>query len=443
MKTAVVVGGGIAGIYSAILLKSKYEDVYLIEKEDHLGGLLRSFQNEHGDWFDYGTHFIAGTDIQAINNTILDEQWTNEWSCFENEKGGNFFNGQLSENCLFVNAKEIGNNYYQGLSEFLEIINDDRDYHNAEEQLEKTFGYTFAHEIFIPALCKLFCVDNLQGISVDSHLRFGMKRLRALNQEATTALKSVPSYDDRLCHHEFSIGSAARVQYYPKNGGAGRWIEKFESLLRTIGVKIICGQSVIDIEHQGDTIQEVKLSNGERIQCESLVWTIPLAFLFKAAKVECLVERPDLINTTLLHYVFDTPPIPDSHFFFCYDPNFSPFRVTLYSNLQVEEALNSGRHRITVEVLSNKTPDLESLLPQVLNELVDMKVIKESYNCLYQGTTKVSHGFPVLSNQFAIASKDQYLLAKNKFNNLYIEGRNNTKDWFMTDVFKAVYKDFG
>ena len=39
-KTVIVVGSGIAGILSALLLKRKFGKVYLIEQKDHLGGLL-------------------------------------------------------------------------------------------------------------------------------------------------------------------------------------------------------------------------------------------------------------------------------------------------------------------------------------------------------------------------------------------------------------------
>mgnify|MGYP001291269903 CR=1 FL=1 len=54
---AIVVGGGIAGILSAILLKRKYDEVDLIELDGRLGGLLKSFTNERGQSFDQGSHF--------------------------------------------------------------------------------------------------------------------------------------------------------------------------------------------------------------------------------------------------------------------------------------------------------------------------------------------------------------------------------------------------
>jgi len=442
MRTAVVVGGGIAGIYSAILLKKNYEKVYLIESGDEIGGLLRSFQNKEGDWFDYGTHFIAGTGINEVDKVILNDKWTKDWYCYENEKGGNYFNGVLSESCLFANAKNLGDEYHLGLSQLLEIVNCDGPFKNLEEQLEKTFGYTFAHKVFAPALCKLFCVDSLKDIVVDSHLRFGMKRLIVLNQEATEAIKELPTFDDRIGHHNFKVGNSARNQYYPKQGGAGCWIEKFEELLLSLNIEVICGESVSDIKHGGGVIEQIELSSGKQISCDSLTWTVPLAFMFRAAKIPCETNRPALINTVLFHYVLDQSPNSENHFFFCYDPNFSPFRVTLYSNLQPELAQKTGRHRITVEVLTNESLDLEKMSEKVINDLKIMGVVNQDAGLLYEKSIPVQQGFPVLSHQFVEASESQYELAKNTFKNIHIMGRNSTKSWFMVDVFKSIYENF-
>ena len=66
MKKFVVVGGGIAGILSAILLAEDNKEVILIEKEKDLGGLFRSSKLEEGVWVDHGTHLFRGLGPQRV-----------------------------------------------------------------------------------------------------------------------------------------------------------------------------------------------------------------------------------------------------------------------------------------------------------------------------------------------------------------------------------------
>lgn len=189
-------------------------------------------------------------------------------------------------------------------------------------------------------------------------------------------------------------------------------------------------------------IKEIGLSNGVRISCDALIWTVPLVFMFKAAGMSCKTSRPSLINTTLFHYVLDKQPLCGDHFLFCYDPKYSPFRVILYSNIQPELAEKTGHHRVTIEVLSNTPLDLEPMKNKVLGDLKAMGVVNKNAKSLYEGTGVVIQGFPVLSHEFVDGSKRQYEMARNKFKNLYLHGKNNTKDWFMSDIFRSVYNDF-
>ena len=61
MKNCVVIGGGISGLMAAIMAAEHCQSVTLVEAQSECGGLLRSWQNEAGINFDYGTHILSET----------------------------------------------------------------------------------------------------------------------------------------------------------------------------------------------------------------------------------------------------------------------------------------------------------------------------------------------------------------------------------------------
>ncbi|KAF3981973.1 MAG: hypothetical protein HFP78_04035 [Methylococcales symbiont of Hymedesmia sp. n. MRB-2018] len=117
--------------------------------------------------------------------------------------------------------------------------------------------------------------------------------------------------------------------------------------------------------------------------------------------------------------------------------------MTLYSNIQPDVAEKANRHRVTVEVLSSTPLDLKKMQVKVLDDLKKMDIFCKNVNVLYQDAQTIPQGFPVLSHEFVATGKYQYELAKKSFKNVSLHGKNNTRDWFMKEVFKSVHDDFG
>ena len=71
-RSMVIVGSGIAGIYAALLAKTKFPNAFisLVEQSEQLGGLLSSTSID-GHWFDYGTHVPRFTGDDSIDTLLF------------------------------------------------------------------------------------------------------------------------------------------------------------------------------------------------------------------------------------------------------------------------------------------------------------------------------------------------------------------------------------
>ncbi|RYG16518.1 MAG: FAD-dependent oxidoreductase [Chitinophagaceae bacterium] len=151
-----VVGGGIAGIASALTAHESTHNYMIVEAANELGGLLKS--RTYGDYsFDYGTHFINYTFNEDVDNVLMPRNIADDWNQFSYLKAGSYFK-QLNELSPLIAANDVlpPDVYARGLVELIDTLGDNYSVANFQEQAVKTFGATFANEIIIPAIEKLF-----------------------------------------------------------------------------------------------------------------------------------------------------------------------------------------------------------------------------------------------------------------------------------------------
>jgi len=441
MKTAVVVGGGIAGILSALLLKRDFDQVYLIEKQERIGGLLNSVQNEQGLWFDYGTHFLRDTGIQELDSILYRDVSEADWHILDYLKAGNFFRSRLNESSHFPDIRLFPKRLYQkGIKELLDINEEakEQSFHTLEEQLRAIYGNTLTKIFYGPVLRKFYRTE-LNELSPNAHMLFGLSRFLAFDPSVVAELKKSPLLDQKLAAHHFSEKQSGLKNYYPKEGGIGRWIDQLKKRLDACGVSILTSQSVTHIEHHDQRVESVTLENDQQLSCDLLTWTIPVMPFLKLSgtKLNQPVSPPRRLLTRIFHFAFDKPFLSDLYYVSCYDPKVKTYRVTLYPNIP-SPAQRTSYHLTAEVLLEANTNDISSA--EVRHELDIMGIVSRDSKVLYQREENISEGFPILTPKFMEDSTLVLEKAQKEFQNVFFLGKNAGTAFFMNDVLINVYR---
>jgi protoporphyrinogen oxidase len=442
MNNMVIVGGGIAGLLTAILLGKKGMRVTLIEGENECGGLLRSYTNPEGVVFDYGTHFIRESGLPELDEILYSDLESKGWEALEAIRPGNFFQKLLYTESQIINATYLAQEVYQ--RGFVELLHTEpilKPVPNLKIYLEQYYGKTFTDEIFAPLMRKLLG-QSLESLHQDAHRLFGYDKIIAAGPRASKELKKSEFYNGKIGFAADSERPSKLRNYYPRERGIGLWVAQLVEQAKSLGVQFKLNRKVTRVILNGTNVCSLELDNGKVVECNWLFWTIAPALLLKANGFPFSGSPPLMRKMTLHHYVVDKPFLINNHYIMCNDPELKSFRITLYPNASSQP---QAPYSCTVEVMTDDNENREELNIKVFQELKLMGIVAVDARAMYREVQSINTGFPILTNQYMENLSQQLEMIKSHIHNINLFGKASGASFFMYDVLMDIYntlKDF-
>ena len=458
MKSCVVVGGGICGLFSSIVLADKFDKVFLVEQNTECGGLLQSVKDNSGVYYDQGPHIPNITGVDQIDNILFGPKQVRDknWFKIKNLKTGNYFNGNWDLTSQLADARSLPPNLYQkGLGELM-ARHTTSHATNLKSFLYETLGPTFSNKIVFPILRKLYgdkvdissLVTDIDG---NKFFLFGNQRIIATTPEITNQLKKLDVFDDKLGYHrkiDFENRLALDNQeepsfLYPKDiKGIQFWVDYLISQAKAKNIKIITNKKVAEITHSANKITSIALANEkQKIPCDFLFWSAPPIFALAAAKI---TSRPASIlfrTHNIFHFNFDKPPLnQQSHYLWNWDTKIPIFRINLLTNYR-RITSDQMEFPVSIEVMSDRDNVGQINTEDILKDLVKMGVISKDTNCISHLKQIIHNTFPVPTFGYREAITNHRSILCNTFDNLILAGRYSGKHWLHSDVLKSAYLD--
>lgn len=434
MNQEVVIGGGVAGLLTAIQLAKANKKVVLIERSENLGGLLASIE-VGGESFDFGTHILRETGVKSIDEIIIngiDDTWTE----LRPLKVGNFFCGKFNGRSQFPYTPNLPKEIYEkGLKESCGLKEESHEQRSSlKDYYLKEFGEVFCHEVFEPLIKRNF------GVSADKLLPgagqlFAYTRVIPAEAEETRKLKKDPIFDRKFAFESYNEGLSESKNFYPKSGGIGKWVKNLEKLAISLGIELATGTEIEELIVENKKITGLRGNNSLSIDVENIYLTVPPISVFKALKIKPVGKPPAFRKSIVENYCFSGELLTDVYYLMVNDAKFKTFRVTLYPNIgERDQKLLT----VTSEILLNEDEDHSEIKGLAFQELKDMGIISEDSEIIQHKEIAIPKGFPVLEHSFVDSIEQQKGMISDIAKNVLFLGKASGKKFFMNDVFVEI-----
>lgn len=444
-KKYIIVGGGLAGLFAANALLSKSNvEVTLVESADRCGGLLSAFKSERGIKYDQGTHLASKTGIAEIDNILFAaKSFSTEWSTFPFLNAGNYFAGAWNTKTQVADIRHLSEPIYaQSVAAIMSRIPPETE--SFTSYVKSNFGPPIFEHLFLPVVNKLYGKDvNLNDLKSDVGY-FGLNRVVAFDTELTEKLKEIIDFDNKIAFetvsHYAKKSTTDTSFYYPKHpNGIQYWVDELTERAVSKGLKLLLRRRTERLETSEGSVSSIVLDDGTRLECDEVVWTIPVPLALKQANIEYSSSfKPKLMTANLFHFMFDKPVSnTDNQYVWNWDADFKTFRITLYDNFA--EHIPQG-YRVTMEILTGPSDDNEVNIESAISELKAMNLITSNHKILDSSHQIIKNTFPEPTKQLSLSNQALLSVLNDSLSNIIVAGRHSAKVWSQSDVLQDIYQ---
>lgn len=382
-RKILIIGGGVSGLTAAHLLTRKNYDVTLIEKEDRVGGLARSFRYG-GYTFDVGPHRFYSSSQKVVD----------------------YLKGVVHD--------------FQEIERFSAVYFCDS-YHTWPLRLKTVFQLPLS--VSIPAFFDLFTKGRYKNMKDPSFKRFVLgkygdtlykrffrdytQKFLGLSPEEVHYHWAKIGVERATIDEKIKTGSIFQLFclmlmpkpnqlnfLYPR-GGCDVFCENLRSLVEEKGGEIITGAQPEIIEHDRRRISKI-VAGGREYRADEIIWTAPLTDLFDLLGF----PQPGLkyLNLVLFNIMLNEPPLKDYQW--CYFG--SRDRVFSRTTDPAQFAKNNvpqNEGALCVEVTSptgcGHWNEPERLIDEVIDQLAGCGSISGKSAVKDVKTERVSNTYPI------------------------------------------------
>ncbi len=433
MKTAVVIGGGLAGLFSAKLLVKKGFKVKIIDSSKKLGGLISSVKYKNY-YFDHGSHIAQETGDKDIDKILFSNQKKNFFS-YKFLPQNHYFNNKWYNKSSFLNLNLLEKK--KNLKYFNEILKKNNfkriNFKNEKERCEYLYGKSLTNQVFEP-LIKKKTGYKLSNLPTQIIQMFNFSRIIIGKDKTINKLKKNTYYDKVLAFNSYRKGLSGRKNLYPKKKGINNLIELFLSKSFLSKVKIILNENIDSIKIENKKIKNIK-TNKRTLNGDLFIWTGSVenlnSLIFK--KIGKNINQKFYWN--FFHYLTNKLSQKKIFYTYIYD-KFSPLhRVTFYDNFQKKKN-KKKKFRITVEyILPQKKIDTESANKEIVDYLKKIKILKKDNKIELVKNYNIPISIKSKNNKI---SKD-FLKIKNLFVCGQVSGERSKQN-IVIDIFNKISK---